>query len=214
MAYLLRRILVLGVLLGTFAGVGSAPDSPPASGFTRSVVAEDALLLGRSFLIASDWATGALCCPVPLVMKQSASYGDYSARLQSSGYRKETSAPYESGSLVNRQYGSQPPSVASLLTAAGVPNDRGQIRWPLALKALPPGPETLELRRQLEAHLQVLATELLAGKSDPRLVREANDVVDKLQARLVDRGYLLASGTYEDGVQFLKKLHKALALFP
>ena len=116
--------------------------------------------------------------------------------------------------MVNRQYDSQPLNVASILTAAGVPNDQGRIRWPLAVKALPPGPQTLELRRQLEAHLQVLATELLAGRSDPRLVRAANEIVDTLQARLVDRGYLLASGTYDDGVQFLKKLHKALALFP
>jgi len=207
MACFVRRLAVLLVL--PLAAVACWAKAPPPRPDHAS-----ALMAGRGFLTGSAWATGGLSYPMPEDKGQSENQGGKPPTQGAAGYSKDRDRQSGSASLVNRPYDSRPQSLGTLLAAAGVPNDHGQLRWPLALRVLPPAPETAELRQQLEAELQLVAAQSLAGRLDPRSVQTANQLADKLQARLADRGYLLASGTYEDGDQFLKRLHKALAALP
>jgi hypothetical protein len=105
-------------------------------------------------------------------------------------------------------------SVGRVLTAAGVPNDGGRLRWPLGLRVVA-GPEAGELRRQIEALFQYGAEQTQAGPVSPHLVQELARSVGALRdlvRRDREERYSLALTTYEDAERFLEKLDHARKL--
>jgi hypothetical protein len=102
---------------------------------------------------------------------------------------------------------------ANLFDAVGLPSTDGHLNWPLGLRALPPGPETQELRRQVEALLQLAMAERSAGETDTRTAQEANRAVRKLRDLLSTRGIdTMASQTVAEASGFLNKIDDALQL--
>jgi hypothetical protein len=105
-------------------------------------------------------------------------------------------------------------SVSDLLTAAGVPNDQGRLRWPGGLLALP-APEAAELREQIDALLGEKAQHAQAGSGNDRLDLELTRKVDalrKLLSRDKEERFSLPYGSYEQSEQFLAKLKRAESL--
>lgn len=102
-----------------------------------------------------------------------------------------------------------------MLTAAGVPNDRGQLRWPQALRA-----QTLteegDLREQIEALFFEAAEQATQGEVAPGLIQELGDAIHSLRKRvLVDRPerYALPLTVSADAERFLDKLDHGCRAF-
>jgi hypothetical protein len=104
--------------------------------------------------------------------------------------------------------------VRALLTASGVPTDEGRPVWPLALRVLP-GPEAEALRGQIDALVQVAATQAARGRPNTAVVQELARATDRLRKLLLrhreERGGL-ARTSYEEAERFLDKLEGARAL--
>jgi hypothetical protein len=96
-----------------------------------------------------------------------------------------------------------------MLTAIGVPNSNGQLRWPLALRSMA---ETDYLREQLDALFFEAAEEALDGLVNQRLLHEIDRAVDKLRT-LVKRDreerFRFSETAYEDAERFLDYLKDA-----
>jgi hypothetical protein len=109
---------------------------------------------------------------------------------------------------------SEEKSLSRVLTAAGVPNDGGRLRWPVALRVVG-GPAGDELRQQIDALLQYGAEQTHAGPVSPHLVQELSHSVDALRQLLRrDRAerFSLALTSYDDGERFLARLDHARKL--
>src|SRR5207249_2184560 len=76
---------------------------------------------------------------------------------------------------------------SKLLTALGVPNDKGAIDWPLGLQVLLPQSKTNELLDRIETLLQVAAIQQIQGQVNGNLVEETKTAVDDLHAMLRER---------------------------
>jgi hypothetical protein len=210
----LRHLAVLILILGVAGTMGWANEPPPSPSATRSPAVAEALLMGRAFLMASDWAVGGLPCPLPLFVGQPVSSGESASHAGAGGYSRIGSSSGRSGSLENQAYRTRSLDLSTALTAAGVPNHQGRLVWPLGLRILPPAPQTRELRDQLDAQLKMLMAMSLSGQDDSHTVRAARQAVDKLYGLLKDQRYVLATATYEDASHFIKNLQKALASVP
>jgi hypothetical protein len=103
----------------------------------------------------------------------------------------------------------------SLLTASGVPNDRGQLRWPIGLAILAaPGADVL--REQIDALFDEAARQVADGSVNPALAEEVRQAVKKLRRLLLKEkaerlGMPLA--VYQESERFLNKLDRAQQLF-
>jgi hypothetical protein len=132
-------------------------------------------------------------------------YGDASGGYSGGGAEMTTTRQGSGTSQSPGRSGS-----AVILTASGVPNDGGQVRWPLGLRLL--GSEEAEaLRQQTEALFQVAARQAQRGQSNPRLTRELTQAVNDLRGLLRqnnDRSPL-PWGAYQDAERFLNRLKKA-----
>jgi hypothetical protein len=119
--------------------------------------------------------------------------------------------------------GSAPPSleemaVSKVLTASGVPNDQGRLRWPLGLQILG-GPETGHkadtLRAQLSALFQEAAEQAAKGSADAKLLQEITRTVNRLRDLLTrdrrERGRL-SGAVYDEAERFLDRLGDAEAV--
>jgi plastocyanin len=100
--------------------------------------------------------------------------------------------------------------VKLILTASGVLNDGGRLKWPLGLRLLGPldgGP----LRDRTEALLRVAVLQAQVGRVNPRLKREVSKAVGKLRARLraLDDRAVLARFTVKEAERFLDRVKKA-----
>ena len=132
---------------------------------------------------------------------QGGQYGDDSYGY--GGYSGTTSGTSVGGSSIGR-----------VLTAAGVPNDGGRLRWPLGLRVVG-GQEAGELREQIEALFQYGAEQTQAGPVSPHLVQELARSVGALRQLLRrdrEERFSLALTTYEDAERFLGKLDHARKL--
>jgi hypothetical protein len=104
--------------------------------------------------------------------------------------------------------------LGGVLTAAGVPNDGGQLRWPVGMRVVG-GREADELRQQIAALFRYGAEQTQAGPVSPHLVQElARSVAALRQLLRRDREerFSLALTTYEDAERFLAKLDHARKL--
>jgi hypothetical protein len=130
--------------------------------------------------------------------------GQYGAG--SYGYGGDSGASAETSSGGN--------GLGRVLTAAGVPNDGGRLRWPVGVRVVG-GLEADELRQQIEALFQYGGEQTQAGPVSPHLVQElARSVAALRQLLRRDREerFSLALTTYEDAERFLAKLDNARRL--
>jgi hypothetical protein len=99
----------------------------------------------------------------------------------------------------------------NVFDALGLPSRNGHIDWPLGLRVLSPGPESRELRRQIEGQLQAAAS----GGSSPQLIAETGRTVGKLRGLLADLDARdrLAPNTAAEATAFLKHLDDVLKMF-
>jgi hypothetical protein len=102
-------------------------------------------------------------------------------------------------------------SLSSLLTASGVPNDNGRLRWPLGLLILA-APETGELRQRIEALFQEAASQTAGGPVSSPLIQEMGQAVDKFRRLLLkDKAERLGMplSVYGESERFLDRLEHA-----
>ncbi len=102
-------------------------------------------------------------------------------------------------------------SLDRVLTASGVPNDNGSLRWPLGLRVVG-GSAADDLRQQVQALFQLAAQQAQAGSIDPALAQELARSVDRLRRLLLrdrDERFSLALTSYEESEHFLAKLDHA-----
>ena len=137
------------------------------------------------------------------------------------------SAPPASGGTTslysNPSFGSAAPSpeetaVSKVLTASGVANDNGRLRWPLGLQILggpESGPQADALRGRLGALFQEAAEQAAKGPANPKLLEEITRAVDRLRDLLTrdrDERGLLPMAVYDEAERFLDQLKDAEAV--
>jgi hypothetical protein len=108
----------------------------------------------------------------------------------------------------------QDKSWSSLLTASGLPNDYGQLRWPLGLRILA-APETDELREQIDALFQKAAGQTAGGSVSSTLNQEMREAVRKFRRLLLkDKAERLGMplAVYSESEHFLNQLERAAQL--
>jgi hypothetical protein len=105
-------------------------------------------------------------------------------------------------------------SVSRLLTASGVPNDKGQLRWPIGLAILAaPGAE--ELCEQIDALFEEMAIQAASGPVSPTLAEEARQTVKELRRLLLKEKaerFGMSLAVYKESERFLDKLDRAARL--
>jgi plastocyanin len=130
-------------------------------------------------------------------------------------YGRNGAADY--GQMYN-QSSYQPESQASedrflgrLLSASGVPNDAGRIRWPVGLRSLA-GTRSDELCEQIDALFVLAAAEAVVGPVNPNVAKRlARDVEEFRQRLLKDKNerFRMPLRVYEEAEDFLAKLSSA-----
>ena len=106
-------------------------------------------------------------------------------------------------------------SIRRLLTASGVPNDKGQLRWPIGLAILA-APEADELCERIDALFQETARQAADGSVSPALVETTRQAVQKLRRLLLkDKTERLGMplAVYQESERFLNQLDRTEQLF-
>jgi plastocyanin len=101
--------------------------------------------------------------------------------------------------------------LSSLLTASGVPNDNGRLRWPLGLRILA-APETDDLREQIDVLFQEAARQAASGPVNSGLIQEMSDAVKKFRKLLLkDKAerFRMPLAVYSESERFLDQLEHA-----
>jgi hypothetical protein len=148
-------------------------------------------------------------------------YGSYGSGM---GYGSYGTAPYDTqaygaagGSSDAQMYGSegQPSpgekSTRSLLTASGVPNDKGQLRWPIGLAILA-APGADELCEQIDGPFAEAARQAAGGPVNAALAEEMRQAVNKLRRLLLKEKaerFGMPLAVYQESERFLDKLDRA-----
>jgi hypothetical protein len=102
-------------------------------------------------------------------------------------------------------------SVSRLLTVSGVPNDDGQLRWPIGLTILA-APGTDRLREQINALFDEEARQAATGPVNPALAEGTRAAVKQLRKLLLkdkaDR-FVMPGAVYQESERFLNQLDRA-----
>jgi plastocyanin len=142
-------------------------------------------------------------------------YGASGGYGGSQGYPSSQTAPAGSeGYTVEQQPDQQEKSWSSLLTASGVPNDNGQLGWPLGLRILA-GPETDHLREQIDALFQEAANQTASGSVSSPLIQEMRAAVKSFRRFLLkDKAerFGMPLAVYQKSERFLNQLDHAAQL--
>src|SRR5262249_59086297 len=101
--------------------------------------------------------------------------------------------------------GRQTRELESILTAISVPNEKGQVSWPLGFRLLR-DKESTEVKKRLEGLVQVAASQGINGQSKPRLLKEGGRVVQELRALLHKEQGTMPLAIYEESARFLVRL--------
>jgi hypothetical protein len=203
------------------------PIMPAAGSMSRPMINPNAAFMGSMNGFRSP-SSGMMAYPG---MSAASSYGTGSRGYSSGmgGYGGGTSASsygdqggsYGAGSP---EYGgdggartetpSEDKSLSRVLTATGVPNDGGRLLWPLGFRVLRGG-ATDEIRRQIEALLQLEAAQTQTGSVNPRLAKELAGSIDALRTVLLrnrEVHFSLPLTLYEEAESFLARLDHAQKL--
>ena len=140
------------------------------------------------------------------------------------GYGSYSTVPYEmqahgatGGSTDPQMYAAeaQPTpeekSTSRLLTASGVPNDKGQLRWPIGLAILA-APGADELSEQIEALYAEAARQAAGGSINAALAEEVRQAVKQLRGLLLKEKaerFGMPLAVYQESERFLDKLDRA-----
>jgi len=144
-------------------------------------------------------------------------YGGYSAYYPYYGYSYDPSFS-DYGTALNAAAEPVPTAeekaVGTLLSASGILTNEGRPVWPLALRVLP-GQEGQALRGQIDALVQLAATQAAQGRPNTAVVEKLGQATDHLRKLLLrhreERG-VLAQHSYEEAERFLDKLKGAQKL--
>jgi hypothetical protein len=126
-------------------------------------------------------------------------------------------SPEYGGGTVRLSAGDRQQTVekANHLNALGLPNQDGRLKWPLALRILPPDAETLALRNQIDALVGEAAAQAVKGKATPRIREEAIHAVGRLHELLHnEKSAFTSSYTYDEADRFLDQLANVLRKLP
>jgi hypothetical protein len=144
-------------------------------------------------------------------------YGDYGAYEPSSGGYEGAYAPYYgSAELGTSTPSPEEKSMSRLLTASGVPNDNGQLRWPLGLAILA-APGANELYAQIDALFEEAARQAAGGPVNPALAEEARQAVKRLRRLLLKEKaerFGMSLAVYQESERFLDRLDRAVQRLP
>jgi hypothetical protein len=148
----------------------------------------------------------------PAFIPPAYSYANYSA-----GYAAPYVAPVNYAPARNNANSSIPAYTPNngqarqqpALTAYGIPNEDGAVRWPLAFRLLSPEKKR-ELLDPLEGELRVAATQAVNGNPNPNILRQAKENLDTLYRWLHSHRLDLAEGSYRDADNFLRQIDGAL----
>jgi plastocyanin len=142
------------------------------------------------------------------------SYGGAYSTVQgyTNGYDSGTGAYAGSqGYAAESQPSPEEKRVSRLLTATGVPNDNGRLRWPLGLRVLA-APQADELRDQLDALFQESAIQAASGPVNATLAQETQRAVKRFRGLVLkDKAerFGLALAVYDESERFLTRLERA-----
>jgi hypothetical protein len=135
----------------------------------------------------------------------------------SQGYKQgyqgsaEVTTPAFQGYTADTQSSPEESSLVSLLTANGVPNDNGRLRWPLGLRILA-APETDELRERIDALFREAASQAAGGSVSQPLIEKMGQAVGKFRRLLLkDKTERLGMplSVYNESERFLNQLDRA-----
>jgi hypothetical protein len=129
------------------------------------------------------------------------------AKADAQGTDSQSNAAYRQPSAVD--------AAGRLLTASGVPNDNGQLRWPLGLAILA-APEADGLCEQIEVLIVLEATQSANGSVSPTVADQTRRAVGKLRSLLLkdkNERQAMALAVYEESERFLNRLDRAERLF-
>jgi hypothetical protein len=138
--------------------------------------------------------------------------GGYDGTGGQGGYETGGSAG-DSASAAASSGGGSERALEVILTASGVPNEHGQVTWPLGIRLLRADSQV----QQLQAQLRLAAEQATAGGANPLLLDEIRlNVEDLRQLLLADKARrsspsLAVYNEAEDFLQLLKKAPKILA---
>jgi hypothetical protein len=136
-------------------------------------------------------------------------YGMAPYDTQAYGATGQSTAPQENAA--------EPPpspeksSMSRLLTASGVPHDKGQLRWPIGLAILA-APGADELCEQIEALFEETARQAADGPGNPALAEEMRQAVKNLRRLLLKEKaerFRMPLAVYQESERFLNKLDRA-----
>jgi hypothetical protein len=101
--------------------------------------------------------------------------------------------------------------MSSLLTASGVPNNKGQLRWPIGLAILA-APGVDELCEQIESLFAEAARQAAGGPVNAALGEEMRQAVKQLRRLLLKEKterFGMPLAVYQESERFLDKLDRA-----
>jgi hypothetical protein len=136
----------------------------------------------------------------------------------SQGYTQGYRGSGEAASAASEGYTAEPQpyrqqkSWGNVLTASGVPNESGRLRWPLGLRILA-APQTDELREQIDALFQEAASQIASGSVSSPLIHEMQEAVKKLRKLLLkDKAerFGMPLAVYDESERFLNHLAQAV----
>jgi len=149
-----------------------------------------------------------------------AAYGSYGAGAGYGGYGAGSgygagapsaaganSAPAQPAGTDN-VYTAQPRQ-PSALSAFGIPVEFGAVKWPLAMRLMPPDVKR-DLLDKLESQMKVVASQAVSGNASQPLLRETKSTIDNVRGWLRGRRSNMAESTYQDGDTFLRNLEDSL----
>jgi len=142
-------------------------------------------------------------------------YGASNYGLASS-YGSGTSNPYVGAAnnantqvaATNNASTSQPKSTDAL-KAFGIPVEFGEVKWPLALRLMPPDVKR-DLLDKLESQMKIAANQAVSGNASQVVLRETKSTIDNVRGWLRGRRANMAEPTYQDGDAFLRQLEDSL----
>ena len=95
------------------------------------------------------------------------------------------------------------------LKAFGIPVEFGEVKWPLALRLMPPDTKR-DLLDKLESQMKLASNQAINGNASQALLRETKSTIDSVKWWLRGRRSNISESTYQDGDAFLRQLEESL----
>jgi hypothetical protein len=112
------------------------------------------------------------------------------------------------------QLGKTAATGANLLDTLGLPNEGGQLAWPLALRVMAPAQEVQQVRAQVDGLLQLAALQAGSSSVAPGVLKEMDQAVARLRHFLRTNADGLPEATQTDARRFLTRLSRAVRTLP